>query len=93
MSSSGIKVTWNYGTKERLSGDLKGFYIKYQAIRVGGEPIVDLLAEPNYTVIACALVNEVLLTNLTSYTTYKIQVAVATTDVIGNFSEPVYGGM
>ncbi|XP_078352789.1 uncharacterized protein LOC144637600 [Oculina patagonica] len=91
MSLSAIKVTWEHGTKERLSGDLGGFYIKYQAVRIGGEPIVDLLAEPNYTAIVCADVNEILLTNLTSYTMYKIQVAVLTTDGIGNFSEPVYG--
>ncbi|XP_078354170.1 uncharacterized protein LOC144638790 isoform X2 [Oculina patagonica] len=91
MSLSAIKVTWEHGTKERLSGDLGGFYIKYQAVRIGGEPIVDLLAEPNYTAIVCADVNEILLTNLISYTMYKIQVAVLTTDGIGNFSEPVYG--
>ena len=79
--------------REGLKGDLDGFYIKYQAIRVGGEPIVDLLAQPNYTVIVCASVNEVLLTNLTTYTMYKIQVAVTTFNGIGNFSDPIYGGI
>ncbi|KAL9951704.1 hypothetical protein ACROYT_G044426 [Oculina patagonica] len=91
MSLSAIKVTWEHGTKEILSGDLGGFYIKYQAVRIGGEPIVDIDAEPKYSAIVCADVNEVLLVNLTSYTMYKIQVAVLTTDGIGNFSEPVYG--
>ncbi len=93
MSYTAIKVTWEHGTKEKLSGDLGGFYIKYQAVRIGGEPIVDLDAEPKYSAIVCADVNEILLTNLTSYTMYKIQVAVLTSDGIGNFSEPVYGGI
>lgn len=93
MSLSAIKVTWEYGTKERSSGDLDGFYIKYQAVRIGGEPIVDLLTEPIYTVIVCADINEILLTNLTSYTMYKIQVAALTIGGLGNFSEPVYGGI
>lgn len=93
MSLTKIKVTWEHGTRERLKGDLGGFYIKYQAVRIGGEPIVDLLAQPNYTVIVCANVNGVLLTNLTSYTMYKIQVAVITAYGIGNFSEPIYGGI
>lgn len=93
MSFSAVHVSWEHGTENRLSGDLAGFYIKYQAVRIGGEPIVDLLSEPNHTLIVCASVNEALLTNLTSYTMYKIQVAVVTTDAIGNFSEPVYGGI
>lgn len=92
MSLTKVKVTWNLGRRENIKGNLDGFYIKYQAIRVGGEPIVDLIAEPNYTVIVCAKVNEVLLTNLSSYTMYKIQVAVITPSGIGNFSEPIYGG-
>ena len=92
MSLTKIKVTWERGTREKFKGDLDGFYIKYQAIRVGGEPIVDLLAEPYYTMIVCANVNEVLLTDLRSYTMYKIQVAVITSSGIGNFSEPIYGG-
>ena len=93
MSFTSVHVSWEHGTENRLSGDLAGFYIKYQPVRIGGKPIVDLLAEPNYTMIVCAGVNEVLLTNLTSYATYKIEVAVVTTDAIGNFSEPVYGGI
>lgn len=93
MSVTKIKVTWEHGTGEKFKGDLDGFYIKYQAIRVGGEPIVDLFAQPNYTVLVCANVNEVLLTNLTIYTMYKIQVAVTTPNGIGNFSEPIYGGI
>ena len=92
MSLTKIKVTWERGTRKGLKGDLDGFYIKYQAIRVGGEPVVDQLAQPNYAVIVCANVNEVLLTNLTSFTMYKIRVAVITTSGIGNFSEPIYGG-
>ena len=92
MSLTKVKVTWERGTREKLKGDLDGFFIKYQAIRVGGEPIADLLTEPNYTVIVCANVNEVLLTDLSSYTMYKIQVAVITPSGIGNFSEPIYGG-
>lgn len=92
MSLTKVKVTWEHGRREKRKGDLDGFFIKYQAIRVGGEPIVDLLTQPNYTVIVCAKVNEVLLTNLSSYTMYKIQVAVITPSGIGNFSEPIYGG-
>lgn len=92
MSLTKIKVTWKRGTREGLKGDLDGFYIKYQAIRVGGEPVEDQLAQPKYTVIVCANVNEVLLTDLKSYTMYKIQVAVITPSGIGNFSEPIYGG-
>ena len=92
MSLTKVKVTWERGTREKLKGDLDGFFIKYQAIRVGGEPIADLLTEPNYTVIVCANVNEVFLTDLSSYTMYKIQVAVITPSGIGNFSEPIYGG-
>ena len=92
MSSTKIKVTWEHETREGLKGDLDGFYIRYQAIRVGGEPVADQLTQPYYTVIVCADVNEVLLTNLASYTMYKIEVAVTTPSGIGNFSEPIYGG-
>ena len=92
MSSTKIKVTWEHGTRGGWKGDLEGFYIKYRAIRIGGEPVVDQLAQPNNTVIVCANVNEVLLTDLASFTMYMIQVAVITPIGIGNFSEPIYGG-
>ena len=80
-------------TETQRKGKLEGFYIKYQAVSRGGEPVLDLMAESNYTAMVCMDLNEVVITNLTSYTTYKIEVAVRTTEGIGNFSEPVYGGI
>ena len=92
-SSSTVKVTWERATEEQLSGDLHGVYIKYQVVSRGGEPILDLHAEPSETVIVCADANEIILNSLTPYTTYKIEVAVLRTGEIGNLSEPVYGGI
>ena len=92
MNLTAIKVTWVHPTKGFLGGNLLGYSIKYQAVRQGGEPIPESKVEPASTVIVCANYSEKILTNLSSYTMYKIEVAPILADGEGNYSEPVYGG-
>ena len=93
MGLSSIKVAWAHPTKYLMGGDLLGYYIKYQAVRQGGEPIADLQAQPVLTAMVCANHSELILTNLSLFTMYKIEVTSLTADGIRNYSEPVYGGI
>ena len=88
-----IKVTWVHPAKGFLGGNLQGYYIKYQAVRQGGEPIPESELKPASKAIACANHSEIILGNLSLYTTYKIEVAPITADGEGTHSEPVYGGI
>ena len=63
-------------------------------VRQGGDLIAetDLEATPVEEEKVGAIYSEVILKNLSSYTTYKIKVAPITSSGIGKSSEPVYGG-
>ncbi|XP_022804392.1 phosphatidylinositol phosphatase PTPRQ-like [Stylophora pistillata] len=90
MSSSSIRVNLQNVAEKKAAGKLEGFYISYQAVSRGGEPVPDLLSEPNYTMTVCAGASEVTLTGLMTYTTYKIEVALVTSKGVEEFSEPLY---
>ena len=91
MNSSSIQL--NLQNEKQTNGLLEGFYINYHAVRRGGEPVPDLLSEPNHTMTVCASATTVILTGLTIYTTYKIEVALITSKGTGKFSEPLYAGV
>ena len=93
MSSSSIQLHLQNDTEKQTNGLLEGFYINYHAVRRGGEPVPDLLSEPNHTMTVCASATTVILTGLTIYTTYKIEVALITSKGTGKFSEPLYAGI
>ena len=92
MSFSAIKVTWTHPVKERMGGQLLGYIIRYQAVRQGDQPILQLEAKPASTLHVCANYSEFVLFNLSSYSMYKIEVAPVTAEGVGNYSDPVYGG-
>ena len=75
-----------------MGGQLLGYYIKYQAVRQGGEPIPDLQVQPASIRLICTNYSEIVLTDLPPYVMYKIEVAPLTNEGHGNFSVPVYGG-
>ncbi|XP_067028196.1 uncharacterized protein [Acropora muricata] len=90
---SSIEVAWVHPQKDLLGSHLRGYSVKYQMVRQGG----DLIAETDLEATAVkeervdAIYSEVILKNLSSYTTYKIEVAPITSSGIGKSSEPVYG--
>ena len=92
MSFSAIKVTWTHPTKERMSGQLLGYIVKYQGVRQGDQPILQLEANAASTLHVSTNCSEFVLLNLSSYSMYKIEVAPVTAEGVGNYSDPVYGG-
>ena len=91
---SSVEVAWVHPEKGLLGSQLRGYSVKYQMVRQGG----DLIAETDLEATAVkeervdAIYSKVILKNLSSYTTYKIEVASITSSGIGKSSEPVYGG-
>ena len=92
MSFSAIKVTWTHPAKELMGGQLLGYIVRYEAVRQGDQPIIQLEANAASTLHVCANSSEFVLLNLSSYSMYKIEVAPVTAGGVGNYSDPVYGG-
>ncbi|XP_068727262.1 uncharacterized protein [Montipora capricornis] len=90
-SLSSVKVTWEHPTKGILGTHLRGYCIKYQVFRQGGELITESEAKLAKTIVVGANSSEVILKSLASYTMYKIEVAPITSYGSGKSSEPVFG--
>lgn len=92
MSFSAIKLTWTHPAKERMGGQLLSYIVRYQVVRQGDQPILQLEANAASTLHVSANCSEFVLLNLSSYSMYKIEVAPVTAEGVGNFNYPVYGG-
>jgi len=84
-----IKVTWDPKTISGVKGDINGFELVYELVKVNGKPSENpvstrILVGSNYT--------EYLLTDLSPFAQYKIKVAALTAEGTGRFSDPAYGG-
>lgn len=88
-SLTSIKVTWDPNTISGIKGDINGFELVYELVKVNGKPSENpvrtrIVLGSNYT--------EYLLTDLSPFAQYKIKMAVLTAEGTGKFSDPVYGG-
>ena len=88
-SLKSIKVTWDPSTISGLKGDINGFDLVYELVKVNGKPSENPVSTrinvgSNYT--------EYLLTDLSPFAQYEIKMAAITAEGTGKFSNPVYGG-
>lgn len=88
-SLTSIKVTWDPKTISGVEGDINGFALVYEPVRVNGI----LSQNPLSTrIVVCSNYTEYLLTDLSPFAQYKIKMAALTTEGNGKFSDAVYGG-
>lgn len=88
-SLTSIKVTWDPNTISGIKGEINGFELVYELVKVNGKPSENpvrtrIVLGSNYT--------EYLLTDLSPFAQYKIKMAALTAEGTGKFSDPVYGG-
>jgi len=86
---STIEVKWDPQTFQGVKGEILGYELLYELVRVSGNPRDDSELRK---VIICSTFDKYILTNLSSFTRYKFQMAAITANGIGQYSDPVYGG-
>ena len=84
-----IQLKWDHETLKRLYGDIQAYVLLFTLVRVNGEPVAN--SEPKKIVI-CGSFEEYLLTNLSKFSQYSIQMAIFTANGVGKYSDPTYGG-
>ena len=84
-----IQLKWDHETLKRLYGDIQAYVLLFTLVRVNGEPVAK--SEPK-KIIICGSFEEYLLTNLSKFSQYSIQMAIFTANGIGKYSDPTYGG-
>lgn len=84
-----IQLKWDHETLKRMYGDIQAYVLLFTLVRVNGEPVAK--SEPKKIVI-CGSFEEYLLTNLSKFSQYSIQMAIFTAKGVGKYSDPTYGG-
>ena len=84
-----IKVTWDPNTISDIKGDINGFELVYELVKVNGKPSENPVRT---TIVLGSNYTEYLLTDLSPFAQYKIKMAALTAEGTGKFSDPVYGG-
>ena len=72
------------------NGNLAGYVVSYQAVRVGGKKVKDEIVKKR---IVSAGAHSVILDDLQSFTVYEIKVSGFTQKGEGVYSQPLYGGI
>lgn len=89
MTTSTIKVYWAPLTFEDASIEVTGYELQYKLVKQNGTVVKNSGREK---FILCSELLEFLLTNLTSFSLYKIQMAGIFQNGSRTFSNIVYGG-
>lgn len=84
-----IQLKWDHKTLKILYGDIQAYVLLFTLVRVNGEPVAK--SEPK-KIIICGSFEEYLLTNLSKFSQYSIQMAIFTAKGVGKYSDPTYGG-
>ena len=84
-----IQLKWDHKTLKILYGDIQAYVLLFTLVRVNGEPVAK---SEEKKIIICGSFEEYLLTNLSKFSQYSIQMAIFTANGIGKYSDPTYGG-
>ena len=84
-----IQLKWDHKTLKILYGDIQAYVLLFTLVRVNGEPVAK---SEQKKIIICGSFEEYLLTNLSKFSQYSIQMAIFTAKGVGKYSDPTYGG-
>lgn len=84
-----IQVKWDPSSMTGVKGDIKGFELVYELLKVNGQPNDNPVST---RIVICSNYTEYLLTELSPFAEYKIKIAAVTLEGTGKFSNAVYGG-
>lgn len=84
-----IQVKWDPSIIIGVKGDIKGFELVYELVKVNGKPSDNPVST---RIVICSNYTEYLLKELTPFAEYKIKIAAFTLEGPGKFSNAVYGG-
>ena len=84
-----IQVKWDPTTITGVKGDVMGFELVYEPVKVNGQTNDKL---ESTTIVICSNYTEYLLTDLSPIAQYRIRIAAFTLQGVGKFSEATYGG-
>ncbi|KAL9950407.1 hypothetical protein ACROYT_G042895 [Oculina patagonica] len=83
-----IQVKWDPSSMTGVKGDIKGYELVYELVKVNGQSSDNPVST---RIIICSNYTEHLLTELSPFAEYKIQIAAVTLEGTGKFSNAIYG--